>query len=626
MEQGLTDRIVEILEDRLPAGSELRMADVLAMPLPAGVRAWLGGAIAGRLAESLLPGPHFSHAAGNGGRIARAVVLSLVPQYRIRRDDLRRLLREAVAFTEAFLRRPRSTLEGFLLAGGDRVSVPEIASRLDMITEYRYLGVVLLRLLARRSEVERGELRRLIARVDDEVVRTHGPEELARLMAPLFAWYRVAGMDEVPREAVRDFLDDKAMATLRDYIESAARIRGKSTLSAAEIAGFAGDLVQTETQAQPAMPAEPSNNAEAGPSSSHGLAGGSPSESDPSKSAEASEANPPEGGEASASEGAEASGPSAAEGADEGSRGRVAQGQTVPGQAPEGQEGRAGAGTEAREAAERGAGTFTGEELFPAVRKESLGDTREGRKEEADKSRFILEERKEPVGLSDNREVAGPRGRRRRKGAPAGGKDQESRPAPAEARGASPSESAGEPASDIAEAGPPTAGEAGLPEALSPGSTEGATGQIFEGPRRGAESAQLPGEKALGECSPSGGGSTGDAEPGRDDGARGDDRPCRARSHSLAEAGLSPDGSSPAGRGEAGRSRTGASAGHRAAREASTDGGEFPGEHAAELCAIPDQCRAERRHGSQASARLGLPREPAHGADRQSLQERPRLF
>ncbi|HEX9006043.1 MAG TPA: hypothetical protein VF889_02020 [Bacteroidota bacterium] len=254
MEQRFADQIAETLAKRLPAGSKLRMGEALAAQLPASVRAWMAGVVAGWIAKQLEPDLSQAAERGPNRRITHALVRSRVPEYRIGRDYLLRLLHEATAFVEAYLRRPRSVLEGLLLAGGERVSVPEIASRLDMITEYRYLGMLSLRLLRGRTEVERPELRRLIARVDEEVVRTHGPEELTRLMAPLFSWYALAGLEGVPREAVRDFLDDKRMGVLRDYVEGVAKIGEEETLTAEEISTLAGEVMSTGGTAGPVSP------------------------------------------------------------------------------------------------------------------------------------------------------------------------------------------------------------------------------------------------------------------------------------------------------------------------------------------------------------------------------------
>ena len=124
------------------------------------------------------------------------------------------------------------------------MAVTLLPSRLSIITDYTYLGIVLSRLLSEKTAANREELRRLIARVDDEVISRHAPEELAQLMAPLLHWYELAGVRGIPVEAVLDFLDDKEMTALRDYVESIARIRDQSTLCATEIGSLAGDLAR----------------------------------------------------------------------------------------------------------------------------------------------------------------------------------------------------------------------------------------------------------------------------------------------------------------------------------------------------------------------------------------------
>jgi len=241
-----TDRIFQLLESRLPAGDHLAMSDVLTGVLPPAVRAWLSAAVADRLATDLQAAPHLSRAAGTPAarRIGRGVVAALVPQYVIDRGDLLLLLRDAVEFVEAFLHRPRRTLEELLLGNAESVAITLLPSRLSIITDYTYLGIVLSRLLSEKTAADREELRRLIARVDDEVMSRHAPEELAQLMAPLLHWYELAGVRGIPVEAVLDFLDDKEMTALRDYVENIARIRDQSTLCATEIGSLAGDLAR----------------------------------------------------------------------------------------------------------------------------------------------------------------------------------------------------------------------------------------------------------------------------------------------------------------------------------------------------------------------------------------------
>ncbi len=177
-------------------------------------------------------------------RVVRAAMSSLVPFFVYERADAVAVVRQAMVFASQYVVRPRAVLMSQVFRGGTSVSGEVLQVRLSAVVEYSYLPTLLVRKLGLLEEVPWDQFEASVASIDDAAVRQHDPEEFARLMSPIVRWSALAGGDPrcVPVPALLEFLDDKRLLVLRDYVASIARIRSRTEMDVQEIATLVRDI------------------------------------------------------------------------------------------------------------------------------------------------------------------------------------------------------------------------------------------------------------------------------------------------------------------------------------------------------------------------------------------------
>ncbi len=240
------DRICSTLQDRLDESGGIAV-HALRPLLPADALAWCKADATEQLMsewEGKGPTSRIFNANPENPRVVRAAVSSLVPFFVYEGPSAMAAVRGALTFAAHYACKPRETLAHQVFRDAPTVTGDMLKIRLSAVVEYRYLPSLLARNLGSRQQIFREQFEDSAAAIDDAAMRQHNPEEFARLMLPIARWSALAGGDPqgVPVDALLDFLADKRLQVLRDYVASIARIRSRTSMDFQEIATLVRDI------------------------------------------------------------------------------------------------------------------------------------------------------------------------------------------------------------------------------------------------------------------------------------------------------------------------------------------------------------------------------------------------
>jgi hypothetical protein len=249
----LRQRLAELTIGERPA---IRLNEIVAAPIPRGVKAYIQGETVRLLEHDLRNAPSFRHVdvtTPGTTSLARSFLRSLSYGYIFDRQVYLEMLEEAVVFVANFLFRPQWMLEKFLLEEGPKVSTELLETKLAFLSDYGYFGDILMRILRRRKaeEVSAEELRTLITRIDEQIVRQHNPRELASLARPIFSFLLLnEGVAErpIPIDPLLLFFDDKKLQFLRDYIDGICKVRKTTVITMKDLTTLIEDLYSAEVK------------------------------------------------------------------------------------------------------------------------------------------------------------------------------------------------------------------------------------------------------------------------------------------------------------------------------------------------------------------------------------------
>ena len=267
-----TDAILRILAERTIGDSvSCRLEALIQADVPKGIKSFFWGEIRRRLEGDLGKSPWFTgirESDVGAARVARALVVSLTGAYQFTRQEFLDTLDLGVHFVANYLCRPQWTLENFLFDRGPRISLRALAEGLLYVSDYRYLGDIVLRSLQRRglNEIGREDFHQLLAKIDEEVVRQHNARELASLTRPLFTFFQIAGTQPagaIPVESLLVFFEDKKLRVLKEYIRGISQLRNRPQVTFEELTQlieelFAGKPVAISEPAPPSPAPAPS--------------------------------------------------------------------------------------------------------------------------------------------------------------------------------------------------------------------------------------------------------------------------------------------------------------------------------------------------------------------------------
>ena len=231
--------------------------------LPADALAWCKADAMEQLAtEWSTQGPtsRILVAASENARVVRGALSSLIPFFTYEASLVPAVARQAMQFASGYATHPRRTLTDQVFRGAPVIKHALLTIRLSAATEYQYLPSLLLRALRGYEEVTRERFETSVAAIDNAALDQHDPDEFARLMTPIVRWWAIAGGDPqtVPVPALLEFLADKNLEVLSNYIASIAQIRSRTDFRLEEVAALVRDIEVNDIGVTRAVPSSPS--------------------------------------------------------------------------------------------------------------------------------------------------------------------------------------------------------------------------------------------------------------------------------------------------------------------------------------------------------------------------------
>jgi hypothetical protein len=256
-----TDSILAALRARTIGDREtILLREVLDAEIPRGIKTYIQAETTRTLEGELFASPRFSRVDRHDPGVRRheqAFITSMSALYSFPRREYLSILENAVHFLENFLCRPQWTIENFVFESGGRMSAQEVVAKLDCTVDYAYFKMLIQKILRRRGnrDISAEEFRRILVRIDDQIVKQHNARELALLAKPIFDFLLLRDTPpdvSIPLKPILIFFEDKKMTILRDYIESICSIRQRSEITLDELTTLVEDLYLGQTPTPPA--------------------------------------------------------------------------------------------------------------------------------------------------------------------------------------------------------------------------------------------------------------------------------------------------------------------------------------------------------------------------------------
>jgi hypothetical protein len=271
-----TELILKALTERtIGAQHSIRLEQILASGIPNAIKVYLRAEVEQRLQRDLRSSPTFERlddqAYSSVEHLMTSFLHALSPAYSFNREEFHRSLDHAVHFAENYLCRPRWTLEHFIFDEAEFIPLHEFLSKLQYFSaDYRYFGKLLEQIARRKGwiEIHVEDIRLLIARIDEEVIKHDSPSERAMIARPIFD-FLLLGEDPathpIPVQPLLVFYSDKQLRPLRDYIEVVCRRKEKENLTLTELTRIVEEFYPPESTTAPQPQRFPTKIASASP-------------------------------------------------------------------------------------------------------------------------------------------------------------------------------------------------------------------------------------------------------------------------------------------------------------------------------------------------------------------------
>lgn len=234
-----------ILESTIGERDAIKLNEVVAADVPNGVKAYIVAEVTNLFEKELQQSALARIAQGVAATVTgqRAIIRTLAMEYALNRADYLKVVEDTVFFLENYLCRPRWTLQQLMFDQSETISFEEMTKKLELAVEYSYLALLIAR-HARRAgwrQISAQQFSSLVARIDDEVVKSHSPRELALLAKPIydFLLFGDTSMDQpVPLGAILLFFEDKKMMQAKEHIERMYQLRPHKQISLNQLIGM----------------------------------------------------------------------------------------------------------------------------------------------------------------------------------------------------------------------------------------------------------------------------------------------------------------------------------------------------------------------------------------------------
>jgi hypothetical protein len=171
----------------------------------------------------------FPYAIPEVAGLQRQMDLLLLVNYQFDQHEFETLLDQAVHFTFNFLCRPQFTFVEFLFENQRQQSTQRIEQKLEYCVDYEYFSLLLKRYFTERglASISYEEFKKLLAKIDQEVISEHSSIELANMTKPIMGFVE-AIQDQPPAEgkaktlpinAAIVFFEDKNLSELKLRLE-----------------------------------------------------------------------------------------------------------------------------------------------------------------------------------------------------------------------------------------------------------------------------------------------------------------------------------------------------------------------------------------------------------------------
>lgn len=244
-----------ILESTIGGRSSIRLNEVIASPLPRGVKTFISAEVLKLLETEFKQSSPLSRIARNTDALVlpdRAVLRALAMEYVLERDEYAKLVEDTVHFLENYLCRPQWTLTQMLFENDSQISFETMVKKFECTADYSYFGALLERYARRNgwTTITRDQFEKVIARIDEEIVKQHTPKQIALLTQPIFDFLLFGNISmtrPVPVGAIFLFYDDKKLPAVKNYVERICQVRSRTQISMGELIEIIEDLYRVES-------------------------------------------------------------------------------------------------------------------------------------------------------------------------------------------------------------------------------------------------------------------------------------------------------------------------------------------------------------------------------------------
>jgi hypothetical protein len=250
LEQETQSIIQRITSKTIGTAATISLKDILAADIPKSIKQYFQCEVLSWLNRDLRNTLHLSKLqAGNpiAAHLTRVYTRAIAPGYTFEIREFGNTLENAVHFVENYVCRPEWTLEQFAFEQADRVRFPDLQQKFEYLSDYGYFPTLIQEYIRNRQwqEISRDDFRKLLSRIDEQVVKQHNSRELAYLCRPIFEFILQDAIIEdkaIPLRPLVVFFEDKNMNLMKEYIERICQIRQTDQLTIEQLADIIDDL------------------------------------------------------------------------------------------------------------------------------------------------------------------------------------------------------------------------------------------------------------------------------------------------------------------------------------------------------------------------------------------------
>ncbi len=240
-EQEIESIINVVRTKTIGEGDEIRLRSILKSPIHASIKAYFRAEVEKifqQEREKENRSKRLPYESPEVVSLQKQIDKLLILNYHFTRDEFDTLLDESVHFQFNYLCRPQWTLLNFIFGTNRVITTSVIESRLKCCVDYSYIPYLIKRYIEEHgyTEIKYEDFQALLKKIDNEIIAIHNPEELARMLRPLFAFLEStlppqAEERTIPINAAIVFFEDKRCNNIQQRLEIERDLRGSSDIT-----------------------------------------------------------------------------------------------------------------------------------------------------------------------------------------------------------------------------------------------------------------------------------------------------------------------------------------------------------------------------------------------------------